>query len=267
MAQRTWIVALTLAASFPVAALVACSGSEDAVVADGDGGSITPAPTGTGDPAEPDPTPGGGGEDDASSGGDGSATDGGDGGDGGGGGPSLSFFVTSVPAGTGGNLGGLDGADKKCQDLAAAVGAGARKWRAYLSATPNGQAAIHAKDRIGKGPWYNQKLELIASDVAALHAADIPAAKVLDEKGAAVPIANPNQHDILTGTQADGTASNGDCNDWTSSGGGQRTVGHSDSSTSGNGADRWNFAHTSNGCSVANITSTGGNGRIYCFAE
>lgn len=265
MSQRSWLIALTLSATAPVAALVACSGTDDAVVSQGDGGAITPAPTGTGGPADPDPIPGD--DKDATAGGDSSTSDGGDGGDGGGG-PSLSFFVTSVPAGVGGNLGGLDGADKKCQDLAAAVGAGARKWRAYLSATPNGQAAIHAKDRIGKGPWYNQKLELVAADVAALHAADLPAAKVLDEKGAAVPIANPNQHDILTGTQADGTASNGDCNNWTSNAGNQqRTVGHSDSSTSGNGADRWNFAHTSNGCSADNITATGGNGRIYCFAE
>lgn len=117
----------------------------------------------------------------------------------------------------------------------------------------------------------DQKNELVAQDVAALHAADVPAALILDENGATVPTSGPNQHDILTGTNADGTAhTNGNCRNWTSiltGAGTPRVVGHSDSTaTAANPNDRWNFAHQSNGCSQANITASGGNGRIYCFA-
>jgi hypothetical protein len=194
------------------------------------------------------------------------------GGDGAGGKTGISFFVSSTGSGNaGGNLGGLDGADKKCQELAKAAGAGGRTWHAYLSTTATGGGQlVNAKDRIGKGPWYNQKNEMVAADVAALHTTDIPAAKVLDEKGGTVANA---VHDILTGSKADGTPSADDnCRNWTSNnnnGQSRRAVGHSNSTTTTGGAndnDRWNFAHANAGCSEASIAATGGNGRIYCFA-
>jgi hypothetical protein len=155
----------------------------------------------------------------------------------------------------GGNLGGLAGADMKCQTLAAAAGAGGRTWRAYLSVQ-----GTDARTRIGTGPWYNQKLKLIAADLNALHTNEIPGADVLDEKGVAPPA---NQHDILTGTAADGTSNGANCAGWTSNAanGVMRAVGHSD-----NNRPRWNFSHNSDGCSERQITGTGGNGRIYCFA-
>lgn len=182
------------------------------------------------------------------------------------GGIAMSFFVTSVGSGNlGGNLGGLAGADAICQTAAAAVGAGGKTWRAYLSTNVNnGGTLVHAKDRIGAGPWYNQKLQLIASNVAGLHAADLPAANVIDQNGVVTPA---NRHDILTGSTAGGEATMDNCQNWTSNGGNRdATLGHSDSSTTGNGADRWNNAHASNGCSQNNLLGTGGDGRIYCFA-
>ena len=178
-------------------------------------------------------------------------------------GPSMSFFVTATGSGNkGGNLGGLAGADAICQAAASAVGAGARTWRAYLSTNTNdGGTLVHAKDRIGKGPWYNQKLELIANDVAALHAANIPAAKVVNENGGTTP---GNRHDILTGSTTAGMATMDNCANWTSNAATnpKATLGHSDSSSG-----QWNNAHASQGCSDANLTGTGGDGRIYCFAE
>jgi hypothetical protein len=193
----------------------------------------------------------------------------------------MSFFVTSVGSGNGANLGGLAGADKHCQTLAAAAGAGNRTWRAYLSAAPmGGQAAVNARDRIGKGPWMNAKGEVVAKDVANLHSDTNNLTKdtALTEKGATVNGVGdkPNQHDILTGSQADGTLAaatepntDATCGNWTSStdGSGSAQVGHSDR-MGGRGASgmSWNSSHGSRGCSQANLVATGGNGYFYCFA-
>jgi hypothetical protein len=174
----------------------------------------------------------------------------------------MSFFVTSTGSGNmGGNLGGLAGADAKCQSLAAAAGAGAKTWRAYLSVQ-----GTNASSRIGAGPWFNQKGKMIAANVAGLHANDIPAADVIDEKGAAIPNGvGVNQHDLLTGTNADGTASNDTCMNWTSNGNNrQAIVGHTDSTTTAQATDRWNFAHVTTNC--VSFTAQGGAGRFACFA-
>ena len=175
-------------------------------------------------------------------------------------GSTLSFFVTSTGSGAnGGNLGGLAGADAKCQQLAQAVGAGSKTWRAYLSIT-----GTNARDRIGAGPWFNQKGKMIAANVTALHAADLPTADILDENGAVIPAA---QHDLLTGSNAQGMAqANASCNGWTSNQGNQNAqVGHTDSSTSANAADRWNAAHTV-ACTQQAMMNANGAGRIACFA-
>ena len=193
----------------------------------------------------------------------------------------MSFFVTSVGSGNGANLGGLAGADKHCQTLAAAAGGGNRTWRAYLStAAAAGQPAVNAKDRIGKGPWMNAKGEVVAKDVAHLHSDmnNIAKATALNEKGATINGVGdtPNQHDILTGSQADGTlqaatAPNTDatCGNWTSNtdGMGSAQLGHVDR-MGGRGAAgmSWNSAHGSRGCSQPNLVATGGNGFFYCFA-
>jgi hypothetical protein len=193
----------------------------------------------------------------------------------------MSFFVTSVGSGNGANLGGLAGADKHCQTLAAAVGQGNRTWRAYLSAAAAaGQPAVNARDRIGKGPWMNVKGEVVAKDVATLHSDmnNIKKETALTEKGATINGVGdtPNQHDILTGSQADGTlqaatAPNTDatCGNWTSAtdAAGSAQLGHVDR-MGGRGAAgmSWNSAHGSRGCSQANLVATGGNGYFYCFA-
>jgi hypothetical protein len=192
----------------------------------------------------------------------------------------MSFFITSVGSGNGANLGGLAGADKHCQQLAAAVGAGNRTWRAYLSAAAAaGQPAVNARDRIGKGPWYNVKGEMVAKDVSDLHSDTNKLTKEtsLTEKGAMVNGVGdkPNQHDILTGSQADGTlapavAPNTDatCGNWTSAtdGSGSASLGHHDRRGGGAAATSWNASHGSRGCSQANLVATGGNGYFYCFA-
>ena len=187
-------------------------------------------------------------------GGDASKTDGGK--------SAMTFFVSSKGnANKDGNLGGLTGADKLCQDLATAAGGGDHTWAAYLS-TNN----VDAKDRIGKGPWQNQKGVVIAKDVAALTAQgfNIKGADVLDEAGKAVPAA---EHDILTGTDSDGTANNNTCQNWTSGNNGQARVGHADSDTTNQPAgDTWTSAHNV-GCSANAIKNAGGAGRIYCFAK
>jgi hypothetical protein len=194
----------------------------------------------------------------------------------------MSFFVTSVGSGNGANLGGLAGADKHCQTLAAAAGAGNRTWRAYLSAAAAaGQPAVNARDRIGKGPWMNAKGVVIAKDVADLHSAtnNLTQDTNLTEKGTIVNgVAQKpnNQHDILTGSQADGTlqpaaAPNTDatCGNWTSNadGMGSAQLGHSDRMGGGAAATSWNSSHGSRGCSQANLIATGGNGYFYCFAN
>jgi hypothetical protein len=193
----------------------------------------------------------------------------------------MTFFVSSVGTGNGANLGGLAGADKHCQTLAAAAGAGNRMWRAYLStAAIGGQPAVNAKDRIGNGPWTNAKGVVIAKSVADLHsdANNIKKDTALTEKGGTVNGIGdtPNQHDIITGSQADGTlqpatAPNTDatCGNYTSAadGMGQAQLGHVDR-MGGRGASgmSWNSAHGSRGCSQPNLVATGGNGYIYCFA-
>jgi hypothetical protein len=187
---------------------------------------------------------------------------------------NMSFFVTSAGSGKGADLGGLSGADQICQNLASAAGAGGKTWRAYLST--QGAGAVNARDRIGKGPWMNAKGEVIAKDVAELHGDNkITKATALTEKGAMVNGRGdtPNMHDILTGTQADGTAfPAGDdrtCGNWTKSGDdGAAFVGHADRSGLDDSAPAksWNASHPSRGCSQQGLISTGGNGFLYCFA-
>ena len=190
-------------------------------------------------------------------------------------GPQLGFFITSAGPGRGADLGGLAGADAHCQRLAAEVGAGGRTWRAYLSTTASGsQPAVHAKDRIGAGPWTNAKGVVVATSVADLHSDDNTLSKEhsLTEKGEVVSGRGdtPNRHDILTGSQPDGTASSaaGDttCGNWTSGGEGSALVGHHDRTGGGANPTSWNSAHGSRGCSQDNLRGTGGDGLFYCFA-
>ena len=187
----------------------------------------------------------------------------------------MSFFITSAGPGNGADLGGLEGADKHCQALAKAVGAGSRTWRAYLSADASGgKPAVNARDRIGKGPWYNSKGVMVAKDVDDLHGTDNNLKKdtSISEKGEVVNGRGdtPNQHDILTGAQLDGTAftdgAGHTCNNWTGGGDGSAQVGHHDRQGGGANPTSWNSAHGSKGCSQANLESTGGSGRFYCFA-
>jgi hypothetical protein len=188
----------------------------------------------------------------------------------------MSFFVTSAPIGNGGNLGGLDGADKHCQSLAATAGAGGKTWKAYLST--QGQGAVNARDRIGKGPWKNAKGVVIAKDVAELHGANnLTKQTALTEKGAVVNGRGdtPNMHDILTGSQPDGTAfppgEDRTCSNWTSTTG-AGMVGHHDRAGLDDSAPAksWNASHPSRGagggCSQDDLKGTGGNGLLYCFA-
>src|SRR5215213_2381617 len=190
----------------------------------------------------------------------------------------MTFFVTSTGSGKGGDLGGLTGADSHCQDLAAAVGAGGRTWHAYLSATASGgSAAVNARDRIGHGPWQNAKGVVIAQSVDDLHSAsnNLNKQTALTEKGGTVPgRGDPvNQHDILTGSSADGRAIAGDtdttCRNWTSSGGeGAAMLGHHDRQglRDDEPSKSWNSSHPSRGCSQENLIGTGGAGYFYCFA-
>jgi hypothetical protein len=180
----------------------------------------------------------------------------------------MTFFVTSRGLGNGGNLGGLAGADRHCQTLAAAVGAGSRTWRAYLSASAEGgKPAVHARDRIGKGPWHNAKGVLIAQSVEHLHSDKNGLSKPnsLSEKGTIFPGSGEvgNKHDMLTGSNPDGTASNDTCNNWTSNSAGSAMAGHMDR-TSLSGRPSWNAAHTL-GCSQQGLTISG-DGLFACFA-
>jgi hypothetical protein len=188
---------------------------------------------------------------------------------------TMSFFITSTGSGNGANLGGLAGADKHCQTLAAAVGAGSRTWRAYLSAAPSGgQPAVNARDRIGKGPWTNAKGVVVAQSVDDLHSDNNKLGKEnsLTEKGATVNGRGdtPNTHDILTGSTLDGRLATGTpdatCGNWTSAGDGSARVGHHDKTGGGENPNSWNSAHASKGCSQANLVGTGGAGLFYCFA-
>jgi hypothetical protein len=192
----------------------------------------------------------------------------------------MSFFVTSAGSGKGADLGGLAGADQICQSLAAAAGAGSKTWRAYLSTQgKDGAATVNARDRIGKGPWYSAKGELVARDVDALHSAtnNVTKQTSLTEKGAVVSGRGdtPNRHDILTGSRTDGTAyAPGDpdmtCGNWTRSGAeGAVVVGHHDRDgpTKDAWATSWNSSHMSRGgCSQTALRGTGGDGLFYCFA-
>lgn len=187
--------------------------------------------------------------------------------------PKMSFFITSAGSGSGASLGGLKGADQHCQSLAKAAGAGNKTWHAYLS-TNEGGKAVNARDRIGKGPWYNVKGVVVAKDVADLHSENNKLGKEnsLTEKGEVVNGRGdkPNQHDILTGSNLDGTAfadgADHTCKDWTSGGEGSAQVGHHDRQGGGTNPNSWNSAHGSKGCSQENLVGTGGSGRFYCFA-
>jgi hypothetical protein len=181
----------------------------------------------------------------------------------------MGFFITSVGSGKGGDLGGLEGADKHCQQLAQAAGAGGRTWRAYLSA--GGAKPVNAKDRIGAGPWTNAKGVVVATSVADLHSDSNKLSKEnsLTEKGEVVNGRGdtPNRHDILTGSNADGTLmENQTCNNWTSSSDGTATVGHHDRVGGGSAPTSWNSSHPTKACSQEALRGTGGDGLFYCFA-
>ena len=187
---------------------------------------------------------------------------------------SMSFFVSSAGSGKGADVGGLSGADRICQTLASAAGAGGKTWHAYLST--QGAGAVNARDRIGKGPWVNAKGVVIAKDVAELHGTNnVTKETALTEKGAVVNGYGdtPNMHDILTGSQPDGTAFAGGedrtCGNWTKSGAdGSAMLGHYD--RRGPREDppfkSWNSSHPSRDCSQDGLKSTGGAGLLYCFA-
>ena len=191
---------------------------------------------------------------------------------------NMSFFVTSVGPGKGGDLGGLAGADKHCQDLAASVGAGAKTWHAYLST--QGAGAVNARDRIGKGPWVNAKGVVVAASVDDLHSAGnkINKQNDLSEKGEIINGRGdkPNRHDIMTGSTPDGKAFPPDkdmtCKNYTSSTQGAVMLGHNDRQglDESDAAHSWNSSHPSRGaeggCSQADLRSTGGDGLLYCFA-
>jgi len=182
--------------------------------------------------------------------------------------PGMSFFVTSTGRGLGGNLAGLAGADAICRQRATAVGRGDRFWRAYLSAPPSGDApAVNARDRIGRGPWFNAHGIQIAASVAELHSEGVNLTRdtALTEAGAQV---SPQRHDILTGSNADGTLftkSDATCRGWTSHGEDRAMVGHHNRYGGGQG-DSWNAAHLSRGCSQAALRASLGDGLVYCFA-
>lgn len=188
---------------------------------------------------------------------------------------NMSFFITSAGPGNGADLGGLEGADAHCALLADRAGAGDVTWRAYLStAAEEGQPAVNARDRIGAGPWYNHAGVMVASDVTNLHSDDANLTKetILTEQGTVVNGRgdDPNRHDILTGSQLDGTAfAPGDdstCGNWTSSGEGSARVGHHDRQGGGENPTSWNSAHGSRGCGQADLQGTGGDGLFFCFA-
>jgi hypothetical protein len=202
----------------------------------------------------------------------------------------TSFFVTSVGSGKGGDLGGLAGADAHCSALATAAGITGKTWKAYLSTS--GPGGVNARDRIGKGPWYNVKGVEMASSVDDLHSVnnELSKANSLTEKGGVVNGVGdtPNQHDIMTGSDAEGklaapvaralpanapagtpapvTPENMTCNNWTANGPGGVMLGHNDRKGGGAAATSWNASHPGAGCSQPNLVQTGGNGLYYCFA-
>lgn len=194
--------------------------------------------------------------------------------------PNMTFFVTSTGPGKGADLGGIEGADGRCQQLASTVGAGGKTWHAYLSSNTNAAdpgKTINARDRIGKGPWQNFKGDVIATSVDDLHnpaTNKLSATTGLTERGQRIPTFgfNPNHHDIMTGSQPDGRAFPGNtnltCNNYSSSNFGKVEVGHVDRTglTDTAQAHSWNSSHQSRDCSQEGLISTGGNGLFYCFA-
>lgn len=191
--------------------------------------------------------------------------------------PNMTFFITSTPGAAGANFGGLEGADKHCGDLAAKAGAGGKTWRAYLSQQAmGGKEAVNAKDRIGKGPWVNANGIEIAGNVADLHTPEKAKINVdtgITETGKQVMsrLFVVNYHDILTGSNADGTAPAPDkdmtCSNWTSGAAGSAMVGHHDRMGLNDQppAKSWNASHPSRACDNASLRATGGNGLLYCF--
>jgi hypothetical protein len=185
----------------------------------------------------------------------------------------MSFFVTSTGSGKGADFGGLEGADRYCQALAAAAGAGKQTWRAYLST--QGPGAVDARSRIGQGPWQNAKGVVVARNVQELHGENnLTKQTALTEKGEVVNGRGdqPNRHDILTGSQPDGTAyadaADHTCRNWTSSTDGSAQLGHHDrvGLRDDTPSHSWNSSHPSRGCSDEALRSTGGAGLLYCFA-
>jgi hypothetical protein len=196
--------------------------------------------------------------------------------------PNMTFFVTSTGPGKGADLGGLEGADRQCQTLAQAAGAGGKTWRAYLSTQPaDGKPAVNARDRIGNGPWQNFKGQVVATSVDDLHSDNnkLGFDNSLSERGQIIPGVGfaPNRHDVLTGSQADGKAfaagEDRTCRNWTSSTQGSAMVGHIDRKGLRDDAPSrsWNSSHPSRGpdggCSQADLRGTGGDGLFYCFAQ
>jgi hypothetical protein len=181
---------------------------------------------------------------------------------------NMSFFITSENPGNGANFGGLAGADAHCQALAAAAGAGNKTWHAYLSTTDG----VNARDRIGTGPWFNYAGVQVAASVADLHSGNNNLNKEtgLSEKGEVLNGVGdtPNRHDILTGSNADGTASANTCNNWTGGEAAMATLGHFDRQGGGAAATSWNSSHDSRaGCGqMENLRASGGEGYLYCFA-
>jgi len=187
----------------------------------------------------------------------------------------TTFFITSRGPGNGASLGGLEGADRHCRDLAAAAGLSGVTWHAYLSAvSANGKPAVNARDRIGQGPWHNARGVMVARSVDDLHgdANKLSKENSLTEAGAVVNGRGdtPNMHDILTGSRLDGTAASDTldttCGNWTRSDStGSAYVGHHDRQGGGANPTSWNMAHPSRGCGQKHLQATGGNGLFYCF--
>ena len=183
---------------------------------------------------------------------------------------TMSFFITSEGPGDGANLGGLAGADAHCSSLAEAAGVSGKTWRAYLSTNAEG-GGVNARDRIGAGPWHNANGVMVAENVDDLHSENnqLSKANSISESGAVINGRgdSPNMHDIITGTNNDGTAADATCGNWMSNAGdGSAMVGHHDREGGGPDPTSWNASHPSRGCGQADLQGTGGNGLFYCFA-